>query len=146
MPFLVKGGITIDGVQLNTDPSTYEPANWEKRFSETMHIGGGRTIQDFGTFMRDNAVRLQSGDNNPIEESVMTSLHTRFRTKGATFVFTDWLGNTFTVFIKEFVPIPLKKGRDGSVPAGGTLSLYTYMMELRVLVITNFFGTPYTGF
>jgi len=145
MPFLVKGGITIDGVQLNTDPATYEPANWEKRHSETMAIGGARTIQDFGTFMRDNGVRLQSGDSNPLEESVMVALHTRFRTKGATYTFTDWLGNVFTVFILEYMPVPLKKGRDGSVAGGGTLSLYTYTMELRVLVITNFFGTPYTG-
>lgn len=145
MPFLVQGGITLDGVQFNTDPVTYEPVNWEKRYAKLMAIGGALTIQDFGVFKRDNTLRLASGERNPLEESVVTQLHTRWRTKGATYALSDWLGNAFTVFIEKFVPVPLKKGRDASVAGGGTISLYSYSMDLHVLQITTLLGAPYTG-
>lgn len=142
-PFGPFGGITLDGVQFNTDPATYEPLNWEKRFSVHQAIGGKVTIQDFGTFLKDDLLRLASGPNNPIDEPTMLALHSRFRTKGVTFTFTDWLANTFSVFIERFVAVPLKKGLN--IRDGGTISLYTYEMQLHVLSITNFFGTPFTG-
>jgi hypothetical protein len=145
MPFLVKGGLTLDGVQFNTDPATYQPTNWEKRYSIFPAIGGALTIQDFGVFKKDDTLRLESGDRNPLEESVVVSLHTRFRTRGAAYTLTDWLGNAFLVFIEKFVPVPLKQGRDGSVVGGGTIRLYSYSMDLRVLDITTLFGSAFTG-
>lgn len=146
MPFLVRGGIVLDGIQFNTDPATYEPLNWEKRYSKFQAIGGVLTIQDFGVFKRDNTIRLQSGDQRPMEESVVASLHTRWRQRGVVFTMTDWLASSFDVFIEKFVPIPLKKGRDqqSGVP-GGTISLYTYSMDLHVLQITQLFGVAFTG-
>jgi hypothetical protein len=145
MAFLVKGGITLDGVQFNTDPATYEPVNWEKRYSKFAAIGGAMTIQDFGVFKKDNTLRLQSGDQNPLEESVVVALHTRFRTRGVTYALTDWLGNSFTVFIEKFVPVPLIQGLDGSVVGGGTLRLYSYSMDLHVLNIVNLYGVAFVG-
>lgn len=136
------GSVTLGGTQFSTDPEPYEPLNWAKRHTVHMAIGGAVTIQDFGTFMRDNTLRLGSGKERFMEESVMTALHTKYRARGVTYSFTDWLGNSFTVFIKSFVPVPWKKG--GDVP-GGTLSLYTYTMDLHVLVITNLIGVAYSG-
>ena len=135
MPVPAVGGITLDGVIFTTDPTVYEPLNWQKRMSIQMAIGGKVTIQDFGVFQKDNTVRL--GGENFLEDAVVQSLHTKYRTRGATYAFTDWLGNSFTVFIKTFVPVPLKKGPG--------VSLYRYTMELQVLTITNLFGVAYTG-
>ncbi len=142
MPLGPFGGVVFDGVQFNTDPSVYEPLNWAKRFSVTQAIGGKVVIQDFGTFMKDNTLRLGSGSNNPLDDAVVQALHSRFRTRGVAFTLTDWLGNQFTVFMKVFVPIPLKKGIDR---AGNASSLYTYTLELQVTQIVNLFGVAYTG-
>src|SRR5215510_1723554 len=142
MPLATVGGVFLDGVQFTTDPLTYEPMNWEKRYSVTPAIGGKVTIQDFGTFMKDNTVRLGSGQTNVLNESTVIALHTRFRTRGMLYTFTDWLGNSFGVFIKMFVPFPVKKGRD---PAGVVSTVYSYSMELHVLQITSLLGVAYTG-
>jgi hypothetical protein len=145
MPFLVRGGVILDGVQFNTDPETYEPLNWPKRYSTHMAIGGAFTIQDFGLFAKDNTVRLVSGQTRPMEESVVAAIRSRYATKAGTFSFTDWVGNDFIVFIERFTPIPLKKGRDNNPIAGGTLSLYTYSLDLHVLVINQLLGAAYAG-
>src|SRR6266705_3275869 len=114
MPFLVRGGLILDGVQFNTDPETYEPLNWEKRYSVNMAIGGAMTIQDFGLFAKDNMLNLASGGTRPLEESVVAALRARYATKAGNFTLTDWVGNSFVVFMEKFVPIPFKKGRDNS--------------------------------
>lgn len=128
------GIVTLDGIQFTTDPQVYEPTNWDKRHSIHKGLGGAVTIQDFGTFQKDNTVRLASGSSGYLEESVVISLHTRFRTKGATFILTDWRDNEFTVFIRSFKPVPTFFA-----------SLYTYTMELQVTVITKLFGVTFTG-
>jgi hypothetical protein len=142
MPLPTTGGIFLDGVQFTTDPSIYEPANWEKRYSVTPAIGGKRTVQDFGVFMRDNTLRLGSGGVNVLNEATVVALHTRFRTRGVMYTFTDFVSNSFGVFIKTFVPIPVKKGRDQQ---GNVSTVYVYTMELQVLQITQLFGVAYTG-
>jgi hypothetical protein len=146
MPFPTIGGLVIDTggvpVTFSTDPNTYEPLNWQKRHSVHMVIGGKIVIQDFGTFMRDNALNLRGAPPQFLDEPTVIALHTRFRTKGASYGFTDWIGNVFTVFIREFVPVPFRKGAD---QAGGVVSLYTYSMALRVLSITKLFNVTYTG-
>jgi len=84
--------------------------------------------------MKDNVVRLQSGDRQYMEQGLVEALHARYRTKGATYTLTDWIGNQFTVFILSFIPKPTFLG-----------TLWTYSMELRVLGITKLFGADYTG-
>lgn len=142
MPLPTVGGVFLDGVQFTTDPVTYEPMNWDKRMSVTQAIGGKVTVQDFGMFMKDNTVRLASAQTNVLNESTVIELHNRHRTRGLVYTFTDWLGNSFGVFIKSFVPIPVKKGRD---TAGVVSVVYSYTMELQVLSITQLLGVAYTG-
>ena len=141
MPLTV-GSVVLDGIAFNTDPEPYEPLNWEKRHSVTMAIGGKVTIQDFGTFMKDNTLRLGSGENRFLDELIMAALHSRYRTHSVTYVLTDWLGNNFTVFIKNFIVIPFRRGRDVS---GAPISLWHYTMELQVVTINQLLGVAYTG-
>lgn len=142
MAFMVIGGITIGGVQLNTDPETYEPVNWKKRQSAHMVVGGGVVIQDFGVVQKDNTLRLVSGRAQFIDEVKRAALFGLYSNRGATYTLTDWLSNSFTVFILDFVSMPFKKGQDLS---GNTISLFTYAMTLRTTGITTLFGTSYTG-
>lgn len=154
MSFGPFGGITLGGVQFSTDPATYEPVNWEKRRSFHQAIGGLSIIQDFGIFASDATVKLVSGAHNPLDQPTMVALHNLFRARGTTYPFSDWVGNVFTVFIDSFVPVPLKKGfalhvssytsssrSDTSAP----ISLFTYAMELRVVSISQLFGSAYVG-
>lgn len=127
------GGITIGDVRLSTDPETYEPFNWTKRYSVHKHIGGGQTIQDFGVFQRDNTLKLASGERQILDTATVIALHVQYRTRGVSFSFTDWLGNTFTVFYTTFVPIPFRP------------NLWRYTMDLQVTTIAQLFGSPYSG-
>jgi len=136
------GGIFLGGVQFSTDPEPYEPLKWLKRHSVHMGIGGTVTIQDFGLFMKDNMLHLGSGRERFLEESIMLSLYGFYRTPGGVFSLTDWLNNSFTVFIKDFYVDPWLKGQG---PTGTTISLYTYTMDLQVISIINLIGVPYTG-
>jgi len=136
------GGVFLDGVQFSTDPEPYKPLQWAKRYSVHMGIGGAVTYQDFGIFAKDNMLHLASGATRFLEESVMLALHSRYRTKGVAFSFSDWLNNGFTVFIKDFYVDPWMKGIS---PSGGTISLYTYTMDLQVVSMTQFVGQAYTG-
>lgn len=128
------GVVTLGGIQFTTDPQIYNPMAWPKRFRVHKGLEGSVTIQDFGTFQKDNMVRLGSGATGYLEETVVESLHGFFRTRGATFTLTDWRDNEFTVFITRFEPVPTF-----------IASLYTYDMELQVRVITKLFGTVFTG-
>lgn len=134
------GQVFLNGVQFTTDPQDYSPVAWAKRSSVLPGLQGSVTIQDFGTFKKDNVVRLRSGDGF-LTQSAVSSFHDLFRTKGATWSFTDWLGNSFTVFIRSFTPVPtfIPDDPDGS----GTL--YRYEMELQVVNISTLFGVTYTG-
>ena len=142
MPLGPFGALFLDGVRFSTDPAVYEPMNWAKRHSVHPAIGGKVTIQDFGTFMKDNTLRLQSGDRQFLDLETVNLLHARYRTKGALYLLTDWLSNQFQVFILNFVPVPNKSGIDGN---GNNVSLFTYQMELHVLSIGLLLGQPYTG-
>jgi len=136
-PLFPLGGVYIDSsvneVRFSTDPATYETLNWQKRYSINMAIGGLVTIQDFGTFMKDNTLKLGSGAAQFLDEATVIALHTRFRTRGAVYNFRDYLNNQFVVFIKEFVPTIFKRG------------LYHYTMELQVTSITQLWGVVFTG-
>lgn len=127
------GGVYLDEVRFSTDPATYEPLNWPKRQQVFPAIGGRVTIQDFGVVMKDNTVKLASGQAQFLDQATVILLHTRFRTKGATYAFRDWLNNQFTVFITAFVPIIFKR------------DLYQYSMDLQVTAISQLWGTTFTG-
>lgn len=145
MPFAVTGpfgAVVLGGTTFSTDPEPYEPLNWTKRHSVHMGIGGALTIQDFGMTMKDNTLKLGSGRERFLEESIMLALLTKYQTKGATYTLTDWLQNSFTVFIKDFKPVPFKKGGDTN---GATISLWMYTMDLHVLSISQICGVTYTG-
>ena len=133
MPLATVGGVYLDGLQFTTDPETYEPFNWEKRISEHRAIGSRVIIQDFGIAQKDLVLNLASGQSRFLRESLVTSLHTRYRTLGATYTLTDWLNNQFTVFIWSFVPVPFRP------------DLYTYRMTLKVRTITKLWNVTYTG-
>lgn len=131
------GHVILDGVTFSTDPATYEPLNWRKRASVIRGLGGAVTIQDFGTYAKDNTLRLESGEQY-VDQAFVTAMHTKFRARGATYTLTDWLANEFVVFITEFVPKPTFIG------AGADL-LYTYSMSLQVVTMPSLFSTTYTG-
>ena len=131
------GHVSLDGVTFSTDPRTYEPLNWKKRATVIRGIGGAVTIQDFGTFAKDNTLRLESAGQY-VDQAFVTAMHSRFRTRGATYTLLDWLNNEFVVFITEFVPKPTFIG------AGADL-LYEYSMTLQVVTMPALFSTTYTG-
>lgn len=128
------GTVFLGGIKFTTDPQIYNPMVWEKRHRVHKGLEGAVTIQDFGTFQKDNTVRLGSGTAGYLEESVVDSLHGAYRTRGAVFTLTDWRDNEFTVFITRFEPVPTFIG-----------SLYTYDMELQVTAIAKLFGVVFTG-
>lgn len=142
MPLGPYGGIKIDGIQLSSDPATYKPLEWEKRWSYHPTLGGGGVVQDFGVSMKDDTLVLQSGPNNPISDDVVVALHTRWRQAAATFPFVDWLGNAFTVRILAFKPWPLKSGLDEN---NQPLHLYLWEGQLQVVAISQLLGSPYSG-
>ncbi len=141
-PFL-PGGVFLNGVQFSTDPEPYEPLNWPRRHSVHMTIGGGVTIQDFGLVQRDDTLKLGSGSERFLDEAVMLQLYALYQTRGTVYTLTDWLGNSFTVFIKDFRVWPFKRGagRGGA----GVISLWRYTMDLHVLTIGQLVGQTYTG-
>ena len=137
------GGITIDGVQLTTDPTRYEPLRWKKRTSFHQVIGppgtpGPAVIQDRGVTQVDDVVMLEG--ENPITDDVKAALHTRYRTKGQQYSYTDWVGNTFQVFIEDFQPRPYKTG---GTAAGVKFTLWLYTLTLRVVSISQLDGVAY---
>jgi hypothetical protein len=139
MAITTIGKTILDGVTFDTDPQIYEPLNWPKRHSVHRGIGGVVTIQDFGTFKKDNTIRLVSGATGFMNQATVDSFHVKFRTKGATFTFTDWLDNEFAVFILRFRPVATFIGESDSD------NLYTYEMDLHVLDIITLFGTTFVG-
>lgn len=140
-------GVVLDGVKFNTDPDPYEPYQHERRYSEHMTIRNptelkGVVIQDFGVVPQDNMLVLGSGKERFMAEDVVTQLEFRYRMLGKQFFFSDWLGNQFMVFMRNFKPVPFKRGGDGS---GGTISLYTYNMELKVTGYIKTYGRLDSG-
>lgn len=134
MPVAPNGTVYLDSVQFTTDPQVYQPLQWKKRATVHKGIQGAVTVQDFGTFAKDNILYLASGPSGFMEKSVVATLHTKYRTKGATYSLTDWFGNSFTVFIEDFDPEPARMR-----------TLFRYTMTLQVLGITTLLGTAYTG-
>jgi len=134
MPLTAIGTVYLGGTQVTTDPQVYQPLQWKKRATVHKGIQGAVTVQDFGTFAKDNMLHLGSGEAGFLEKSVVEALHTKYRTKGATYTLTDWAGNSFTVFIVEFESEPTFIG-----------SLFKYSMTCVVLGITTLLGTTYTG-
>jgi len=134
MPVSPNGTVFLGGTQFTTDPQVYQPLLWKKRATVHKGIQGAVTVQDFGTFAKDNRLYLASGNSGFLEKSVVDALHTKYRTKGATYTLTDWSGNSFTVFLVEFEAEPTF-----------IRTLFRYSMTLQVLGITNLLGTAYTG-
>ncbi len=134
MTLAARGTVYLGGLRFTTDPQTYAPLTWRKRQSVHPGLDGAMTIQDFGVHAKDNTVRLASGSAGYLERSLVVSLHALYRTKGATYTLTDWAGNEFTVFIRDFQADPTFIG-----------TLWTYTMELHVLAIAKLFGVTYSG-
>lgn len=134
MPLAARGTVYLGGVRFSTDPQPYESYEWPKRMSEHP-VGGGKVIiQDFGTCKHDLTITLGSGQNQYLEKSVVVALDGMYRTKGATYQLTDWLGNDMTVFIAAFKPTGTFLG-----------TLFTYALTLRVRSISKLLGLTYTG-
>lgn len=131
-PFPV-GGIYLDNVRFTTDPETYEPLTWEKRYSIHQGIGGRVTIQDFGVYAKDCKIIMASGNARFLDELSVIAFHTKWRTRGATFELRDWMANNFTVFLMTFPPINFKP------------NMYRYKLEAQVVAINTLWNTTYTG-
>lgn len=133
IPAFARVALGPTGAQttFTTDPEPYEPYRWPKRVSVHRGLQGAITIQDFGVFAKDRQLQLS---HDVMDDEVIKTLDGYFRTKGATFRFTDWLGNDFTVFILSFTHVP-----------HGRLAISSYELALHVLGITQLFGSPYTG-
>lgn len=127
------GSVFLNAIQFSTNPETYDVLNWQKRQNISPVIGGKVVIQDFGVYMKDNMIKLASGNAQFLDQATFLAFHTLWRTRGATYAFTDWLGNAFTVFIVTFLPVVFKT------------DLYRYTMELQCTAITQLWGVPYTG-
>jgi len=134
MPLTARGSVYLGGVRFSTDPQPYESYEWPKRMSEHPVLGGSVIIQDFGTHQKDLTITLGSGQNQYLEQSVVVALDAMYRTKGATYQLTDWLGNDMTVFIAAFKPTGTFIG-----------TLFTYTLTLRVRAIAKLLGATYTG-
>ena len=131
-----RGRIVLNGITFLTDPKSYKPLNWEKRYSIFKGIGGTVTIQDFGVYQKDNVITLGSNsDQGVIDGEAARQFHAMWRTKGTTYLFNDWLGDNFTVFMSRFNAWPLVVVLD---------PFYEYEMELQVIQINTLFGYPYT--
>jgi hypothetical protein len=126
------GSVFLDSVRFTTDPSVYEPT-WPKRHSIHAGLGGGVTIQDFGVTAKDQVLRLQSSGQY-LDRATIDALDTRYRTRGAVYTFTDWVGTTATVFMTIFRVIPTR------LP-----DLYEYELELRVVALSQLRGSAYGG-
>ena len=127
-------GPTGSMVQFTADPTNYSPWAWKKRMSFHPNVGGGITIQDFGMTMKDQIIEIRGDKEQLLENSVVASIHALARAKGVVYRMTDWLGNDFTVFIEEFTPMP-----DYRLPGS------TYTLKVRILGVTQLFGSAYTG-
>lgn len=143
VPWLQRGGVYLDSIQFDTTPDPYKPLEWEKRYSEHMTIKKfgelrGMVIQDFGVTPKDNLIILQSGTERLMNEDVVKLMYNRWQRLGVTYTFSDWLGNSFMVFIRQFKAEPFKRGAADST--GGIISLYKYEMELRVTQFLTLFG------
>jgi hypothetical protein len=131
-----RGRVILNGITFATDPRTYRPLNWEKRYSVFKGVGGTVTIQDFGIYKKDDVITLNSGgDQGVLDGEAARQFHAMWRVKAATYNFYDWLGNNFTVFMSKFVAWPLIVVND---------PLYEYDMELQVTAINTLFGYAYT--
>jgi hypothetical protein len=129
-----RGTVYLGGERFTTDPQVYEPLQWPKRATVHPGLQGALTVQDFGTYAKDNSIHLASGSSGYMEQSVVAAIHTKYRIPGASYTLTDWMGNEFTVFILEFTATPTFIG-----------TLCTYSITLQVLGITKLFGSSYTG-
>ena len=134
MPLPARGTVYLGGVRFTTDPVPYEAYEWPKRMSEHPVLGGSVILQDFGTHAKDLTITLGSGQNQVLEKSVVLALDGMYRTRGATYQLTDWLGNDMTVFIVAFKPTGTFLG-----------TLFTYTLTLRVRAIAALLGSAYTG-
>lgn len=127
------GGIYLDEVRFTTDPKTYKPLMWKKRYSIQEAIGGKVTIQDFGMYAKDCETMLASDDKQFLDEPTTIAFHTKFRTRGATFNLRDWMLNNFTIFMMEFEPVNYRP------------NIYLYSAKFKVVAINALWGVTYTG-
>jgi len=127
-------GPTGTEIVFTADPSRYDPWDWKKRMSKHQTIGGGVTIQDFGVTMKDATIEIEGQLEQFMENVVAGELHALLRVKGAVYHLYDWLGNSFTVFIEEFHPVP-NRNLPGS----------TYSIRVKVMACATLFGSAYTG-
>jgi len=127
------GGVYLDNVRFTTNPKTYKPVQWKKRYSIQDAIGGKVTIQDFGTFAKDCEVVLASEDKQFLDEPTTITIHEKFRIRGATFELRDWMLNNFTIFMMEFEPINFRP------------NIYLYNAKFKVVAINTLWGVTYVG-
>lgn len=147
MAYTPLGGVFLNGLQFDTDPSRYEPLRgWPKRQSVHRTIGGGVKIQDFGLYAKDLSITLASsggkGEHQFMSEPLVRQIFGLYAARGVSYQLVDWLDNEFQVAILNFGATPRLHGLDRT---GAVLQTYDYDMALKVISITALMGVPYGG-
>lgn len=125
------GLVSLDGVEFETDARHYSGPEIERQHSMHRGIGGSLTLQDFGSAVSPEPLRLRTGQA-VLNKATMLEVQRRYLA-GGSYCVTDWLGNEFTAFIGSFRP-----------RATG-LDAFAYEMELKVTKVAKLYGEPYTG-
>jgi hypothetical protein len=135
MALKTLGKVFLNGNQFTNDPKI--DVDWPARLTPFPGISGSHTVQDFGKFAKDMRLTLTS-DGNYINAAFKKTIEDLAAVRGATYTYSDYMGLEGTVKIMSFSPKPTFI-RDGS------LVLYEYTLELKVMTLTKKDGVTYTG-
>lgn len=131
------GRIVLDGVYFLTDPRTYRPTDFVKRYTKFIVSNKRNVIQDFGMTITDSTIQLASAgdqynEQNPLDIEAVNHFITLLSTIGGRWSFKDWYDNEFTVFMSDFKPFPIL-GIPDVIFAG-------YSMSLEIVGISKVYG------
>lgn len=122
--------VVIGSVTLDLDPQKYDmPIS--RRGSVHRLIDGTTVWQDRGSHLTDMVLRLEG---QLFALATVQALDTMYATTGASYTFTDFKGNQFTVI---FSPGEESWSRE---PIYGSTIGWTYKMVLRVISVQKLLG------
>jgi len=129
------GKVFLNGIQFTTDPKITR--NWPPRQSVLTGIEGSSTVQDFNRFAVDMRLTLSSAENY-MNAALKAAIDVLMETRGAVYSYSDYTGTIATVKILSFDAEP-------TFIADGSLVLYKYTLELKIMTLSNLDGVTYGG-